>query len=110
LVESAITTGSFILGDKLVYSQPIEMKKALLSFGSSYLTDMGVSYVQPMLTKMTPSLAEERYAKSLVSGALYVLGDKVFHYDNRGMLIPFLMQVGSQAVSSYMAGPVEKWF
>ncbi len=72
LVESAITTGSYILGDKLVYSQPIEMKKALLSFGSSYLSDMGVSYVQPMLTKMSPSLAEERYAKPLVSGALYI--------------------------------------
>jgi len=70
---------------------------------------MGISYVQPMVSNVSPTLAEDRYLKPLLSGGIYLLGDRFLHYDNRGLLIPFFMQVGSSVSGSYLAGPVEKW-
>lgn len=67
---------------------------------------MGVSYVQPSVAGISPTLAETRFLEPVLSGLFYLIGDKMFYYDTRGMIIPFLLQAGSSAVTEYITPPI----
>lgn len=111
LIESVLSAGTFELIDHMAMHNPYSGKKALLSFGASALSGSATDIALPYLSSMgkTTILAEKTYVKPIMSGALYVLGDKLFHVDSRGLLMPFLLQVGSQVAGSYAATPLEAW-
>lgn len=110
LVQSALASGVFVGADKAIYGTPMDWKRAGLSFVSNYLSDMGVSYVQPTVAGISPTLAESRFLEPVLSGLFYVIGDRMFYYDMRGWMIPFLLQAGSSAVAEYITPPVLSMF
>lgn len=109
LTKSALTTGGFLILDKMYNHSPIDLKKGALSFGASYLSEAGSDYFSSMMSNGTMKSAEKTYIQPLVSGGFYILGDMVLKWDGRGSwLYPFLFQAGSQAAANYLAQPLLK--
>jgi len=49
LTKSALTTGGFLILDKMHNHSPIDLKKGALSFGASYLSEAGSDYFSSMI-------------------------------------------------------------
>jgi len=53
LTKSALTTGGFLILDKMYNHSPIDLKKGALSFDASYLSETGSDYFSSMMSNGT---------------------------------------------------------
>jgi len=97
LTKSALTTGGFLILDKMYNHSPIDLKKGALSFGASYLSEAGSDYFSSMMSNGTMKSAEKTYIQPIVLGGFYILGDMILKWDGRsGWLYPFQQSSSSK--------------
>jgi len=109
LIESAVTSGSFMIIDKLYYKSPLgmEWKKGGISFVASYLSEFSSDMIASKLGS-SGYMVEKTYLQPVVSGALYVGGEYLFSMQNQGVLYHFLFQIGAHVLGDYLSPPLLK--
>jgi len=65
LTKSALTTGGFLILDKMYNLSPVDLKKGALSFGASYLSEAGSDWASSMMSNGTMKSAEKTYIQPI---------------------------------------------